>query len=48
MVRQSLERGWDVRAIVRRPPDPVLEPVRRGHFIFLCCLSKKRAREYTI
>lgn len=30
LVSQSLERGWDVRGVVRRPDDPVFEPVRQG------------------
>ena len=30
LVAQSLERGWDVTGVVRRPNDPVLHPVRRG------------------
>ena len=27
---QSLQRGWDVRGVVRRPHDPLLLPSRRG------------------
>lgn len=30
LVSQSLARGWDVRAIVRRPDEPIWAPVRRG------------------
>ena len=30
LVTQSLERGWNVRGIVRRIEDPVYHPVRRG------------------
>lgn len=30
LVAQSLERGWDVTGVVRRPNDPVRHPVRRG------------------
>lgn len=30
LVAQSLQRGWNVEAVVRRPLDPVLHPVRTG------------------
>ena len=30
LVAQSLQRGWNVEGIVRRPLDPILEPVKKG------------------
>lgn len=30
LVTQSLERGWNVRGVVRRADDPVFEPIRQG------------------
>lgn len=30
LVAQSLQRGWNVEGIVRRPLDPILQPVKKG------------------
>lgn len=30
LVSQSLQRGWEVEGIVRRPLDPIRKPVRKG------------------